>query len=144
MTLAAGVKPPFLPSFRPVRLLAALPPMRRLLEEGELLAELDALARPAELFTTLALTGYYPVLPWTIPLKTLVVPESNKRLKARGSPDTIQWTEAYGVAVDPNGDRRPTVAAARAGCPAGSGTGPRRRADGQRHRRRHAVDQPAA
>jgi uncharacterized membrane protein len=26
---------------------------------------LDALARPAELFTTLALTGYYPVLPWT-------------------------------------------------------------------------------
>lgn len=26
---------------------------------------LDALTRPAELFTTLALTGYYPVLPWT-------------------------------------------------------------------------------
>ena len=39
-------------------------------------------------------SSHPPVLPWTIPLKTLIVPESNKRLKARG--DTIQWTEAFG------------------------------------------------
>ena len=40
-------------------------------------------------------SSHPPVLPWTIPLKELVVPESNKRLKAKGSPDQIQWTEAY-------------------------------------------------
>lgn len=41
-------------------------------------------------------SSHPPVLPWTIPLKTLIVPESNKRLQARGLPDTIQWTEAFG------------------------------------------------
>jgi TRAP-type C4-dicarboxylate transport system substrate-binding protein len=41
-------------------------------------------------------SSHPPVLPWTIPLKSLIVPESNKRLKARGLPDTIQWTEAFG------------------------------------------------
>ena len=44
-------------------------------------------------------SSHPPVLPWTIPLKSLIVPESNKRLKARGLPDTIQWTEAYGGAL---------------------------------------------
>ena len=40
-------------------------------------------------------SSHPPVLPWTIPLQKLVVPESNKRLQARGLPDRIQWTEAY-------------------------------------------------
>lgn len=44
-------------------------------------------------------SSHPPVLPWTLPLKTLIVPESNKRLKALGSPDTIQWTEAYAGAL---------------------------------------------
>ncbi|HSA88470.1 MAG TPA: C4-dicarboxylate TRAP transporter substrate-binding protein [Burkholderiales bacterium] len=44
-------------------------------------------------------SSHPPVLPWTLPLKTLVVPESNKRLKAAGLPDTIQWTEAYAGAL---------------------------------------------
>ena len=44
-------------------------------------------------------SSHPPVLPWTIPLKELVVPESNKRLKAKGLPDTIQWTEAYAGAL---------------------------------------------
>ncbi|MGH8732400.1 MAG: C4-dicarboxylate TRAP transporter substrate-binding protein [Burkholderiales bacterium] len=44
-------------------------------------------------------SSHPPVLPWTIPLKSLVVPESNKRLKAQGSADTIQWTEAYAGAL---------------------------------------------
>ena len=39
-------------------------------------------------------SSHPPVLPWTIPLHTLIVPESNKRLQASGSPDTIKWTEA--------------------------------------------------
>jgi TRAP-type C4-dicarboxylate transport system substrate-binding protein len=44
-------------------------------------------------------SSHPPVLPWTIPLKNLVVPESNRRLKALGLPDTIQWTEAYAGAL---------------------------------------------
>jgi TRAP-type C4-dicarboxylate transport system substrate-binding protein len=44
-------------------------------------------------------SSHPPVLPWTIPLRDLVVPESNKRLKAAGSPDTIKWTEAYAGAL---------------------------------------------
>jgi TRAP-type C4-dicarboxylate transport system substrate-binding protein len=44
-------------------------------------------------------SSHPPVLPWTIPLKELVVPESNKRLKAKGLPDAIQWTEAYAGAL---------------------------------------------
>jgi len=44
-------------------------------------------------------SSHPPVLPWTIPLKTLIVAEANKRLKAAGSPDTIKWTEAYAGAL---------------------------------------------
>ena len=44
-------------------------------------------------------SSHPPVLPWTIPLQKLVVPESNRRLKAQGSADTIQWTEAYAGAL---------------------------------------------
>jgi TRAP-type C4-dicarboxylate transport system substrate-binding protein len=44
-------------------------------------------------------SSHPPVLPWTLPLKTLIVPESNKRLKALGLPDTIIWTEAYAGAL---------------------------------------------
>jgi len=44
-------------------------------------------------------SSHPPVLPWTIPLRDLVVPESNKRLKAMGQPDTIKWTEAYAGAL---------------------------------------------
>ena len=44
-------------------------------------------------------SSHPPVLPWTIPLRDLVVPESNKRLKALGLPDTIKWTEAYAGAL---------------------------------------------
>lgn len=44
-------------------------------------------------------SSHPPVLPWTVPLKDLIVPESNKRLQARGLPDKIQWTEAYGGAL---------------------------------------------
>lgn len=41
-------------------------------------------------------SSHPPVLPWTLPLKDLVVPISNKVLKDLGIPDTIRWTEAYG------------------------------------------------
>jgi TRAP-type C4-dicarboxylate transport system substrate-binding protein/TRAP-type C4-dicarboxylate transport system permease small subunit len=43
-------------------------------------------------------SSHPPVLPWTLPLKTLIVPESNKRLKALRLPAII-WTEAYAGAL---------------------------------------------
>jgi TRAP-type C4-dicarboxylate transport system substrate-binding protein len=44
-------------------------------------------------------SSHPPVLPWTAPLKDLVVPVSNKVLKELGIPDTIRWTEAYAGAL---------------------------------------------
>jgi len=41
-------------------------------------------------------SSHPPVLPWTIPLKTLIVPDSNKILRQAGIADRIVWTEAYG------------------------------------------------
>jgi TRAP-type C4-dicarboxylate transport system substrate-binding protein len=64
-------------------------------------AALAALALPAharEYKMTIG-SSHPPVLPWTLPLKTLIVPESNKRLQASGSPDRIIWTEAYAGAL---------------------------------------------
>ena len=61
-----------------------------------LLAATPALARDYKM--TIG-SSHPPVLPWTIPLKSLIVAESNKRLKALGTPDTIQWTEAYAGAL---------------------------------------------
>lgn len=40
-----------------------------------------------------------PIIPWVATIKNHVVPESNKRLKAMGKPDTIKWTEAYAGAL---------------------------------------------
>ena len=40
-------------------------------------------------------SSHPPVLPWTIPLKELVVPESNKRLKAKGY--AFKAFERFGV-----------------------------------------------
>ena len=61
-----------------------------------MLAAMPALARDYKMTVG---SSHPPVLPWTIPLKNLVVAEANKRLKAQGSPDTIQWTEAYAGAL---------------------------------------------
>jgi len=44
-------------------------------------------------------SSHPPVLPWTQPLRDLVVPVSNRLLKELGLPDTIRWTEAYGGAL---------------------------------------------
>lgn len=38
-------------------------------------------------------------LPWVGVMHTLVVPESNARLEAMGSPHRIRWTESYGGAL---------------------------------------------
>jgi TRAP-type C4-dicarboxylate transport system substrate-binding protein len=38
-------------------------------------------------------------LPWVGVMHTLVVPESNRRLEAMGSPHRIRWTESYGGAL---------------------------------------------
>lgn len=44
-------------------------------------------------------SSHPPIVPWVKTLKTLVVPEANKRLKAAGSPHRIKWTEAYAGAL---------------------------------------------
>jgi TRAP-type C4-dicarboxylate transport system substrate-binding protein len=64
-------------------------------------AVLTALALPgaAREYKMTIGSSHPPVLPWTIPLRDLVVPESNKRLAASGSPDRIVWTEAYAGAL---------------------------------------------
>ncbi len=44
-------------------------------------------------------SSHPPIIPWVAVIKNHVVPQSNKRLKAMGSPHTIQWTEAYAGAL---------------------------------------------
>jgi TRAP-type C4-dicarboxylate transport system substrate-binding protein len=44
-------------------------------------------------------SSHPPIVPWVATLKNYVVPESNKMLKAMGSPDSIKWTEAYAGAL---------------------------------------------
>ncbi|HEX7220242.1 MAG TPA: C4-dicarboxylate TRAP transporter substrate-binding protein [Burkholderiales bacterium] len=63
-----------------------------------LLAAASVVAQARDYKMTIG-SSHPPVLPWTIPLKSLVVAEANKRLKAMGSSDTIQWTEAYAGAL---------------------------------------------
>ena len=41
-------------------------------------------------------SSHTTALPWVGVMHTLVVPESNRRLAAMGSPHQIRWTEAYG------------------------------------------------
>lgn len=50
----------------------------------------------AETFNLTMASSHPTVLPWVGQLSTLVVAESNARLEAMGSPDRIEWTEAYG------------------------------------------------
>jgi TRAP-type C4-dicarboxylate transport system substrate-binding protein len=70
----------------------------RLLVATAALAALTLPAAAREYKMTIG-SSHPPFLPWTQPLKTLIVPESNKRLKALGLPDTIIWTEAYAGAL---------------------------------------------
>ena len=61
-----------------------------------LLAAMPAAARDYKM--TIG-SSHPPVLPWTAPLRDLIVPISNKVLKDLGIPDTIRWTEAYAGAL---------------------------------------------
>lgn len=53
-------------------------------------------AAKAETYNLTMASSHPTVLPWVGQLSTLVVAESNKRLEQMGSPDRIEWTEAYG------------------------------------------------
>lgn len=53
----------------------------------------------AETFNLTMASSHPTVLPWVGQLSSLVVGESNKRLEEMGSPDRIEWTEAYGGAL---------------------------------------------
>lgn len=44
-------------------------------------------------------SSHPPIIPWVAVIKNHVVPESNKRLKAMGKPDSIKWTQAYAGAL---------------------------------------------
>jgi C4-dicarboxylate-binding protein DctP len=59
---------------------------------------LAAGARGDELRLTIA-SSHTTGLPWVGVMHTLVVPESNARLEAMGSPHRIRWTESYGGAL---------------------------------------------
>ncbi len=61
-----------------------------------------ALLSPAASADTIRLTAassHPPILPWVGVIKEHVVPESNRRLEARGSKTRIVWTEAYAGAL---------------------------------------------
>jgi TRAP-type C4-dicarboxylate transport system substrate-binding protein len=50
-------------------------------------------------FKLTAGSSHPPIIPWVGVIKDHVVPESNKRLKAMGSKNSIKWTEAYAGAL---------------------------------------------
>ncbi|MGD8340689.1 MAG: C4-dicarboxylate TRAP transporter substrate-binding protein [Gammaproteobacteria bacterium] len=55
-----------------------------------------ALAAGAEEVRLTIASSHTTGLPWVGVMSTLVVPESNARLEAMGSPNRIRWTESYG------------------------------------------------
>jgi TRAP-type C4-dicarboxylate transport system substrate-binding protein len=55
-----------------------------------------ASAAGAEEYRLTIASSHTTALPWVGVMHTLVVPESNRRLEALGSPNRIRWTEAYG------------------------------------------------
>lgn len=62
------------------------------------LVMLSSLAGADEIRLTIA-SSHTTTLPWVGVMHTLVVPESNRRLEAMGSPHRIRWTETYGGAL---------------------------------------------
>ena len=59
------------------------------------LAVIGVQSASAKEYKLIMSSSHPPIVPWVKVLKELVVPEANKRLKARGSKHTIKWTEAY-------------------------------------------------
>lgn len=64
-----------------------------------LAAALMSSTASAQTIRLTAASSHPPVLPWVGVLKDYVVPESNRRLEARGSKSRIEWTEAYSGAL---------------------------------------------
>lgn len=55
-----------------------------------------AAAAQAETIRLTVAASHTTALPWVGVMQSLVVPESNRRLEAMGSPNRIRWTQAYG------------------------------------------------
>ncbi len=53
----------------------------------------------AKIYKLTAASSHPPIVPWVAVIKNHVVPQSNIRLKEIGSPDSIQWTQAYAGAL---------------------------------------------
>ena len=71
----------------------------RIAAGAALLAALMSSAASAQTIRMTAAASHPPVLPWVGVIKDFVVPESNRRLEARGSKTRIEWTEAYSGAL---------------------------------------------
>ncbi len=67
----------------------------RLAAGAALTATLLSTAASAETIRLTAASSHPPVLPWVGVITEHVVPETNRRLEARGSKTRIRWTEAY-------------------------------------------------
>ena len=61
-----------------------------------LLGSMMAATASAEEVRLTVASSHTTGLPWVGVMQSLVVPESNRRLEAMGSPHRIRWTEAYG------------------------------------------------
>jgi C4-dicarboxylate-binding protein DctP len=53
----------------------------------------------AQVWKLTAASSHPPIVPWVQVIKEFVVPQSNIRLKEIGSPNSIQWTQAYAGAL---------------------------------------------
>ncbi len=53
----------------------------------------------AETYDLTIASSHSTALPWVAPLSTVIVARTNERLEAMGSPDRVNWTEAYGGAL---------------------------------------------
>ena len=62
-------------------------------------AAFAATAASAETYRLTIASSHTTALPWVGPLSTRVVAEANDRLESMGSPNRIDWTEAYGGAL---------------------------------------------
>lgn len=79
--------------------------MKRTISAGLVLAaSLGTGTAQADTYRLTIASSHTTALPWVAPLETRVVAEANARLEAAGSPNRIDWTEAFGGSLYGFGD----------------------------------------
>lgn len=66
---------------------------------GAVALAMGASVASAKTYKLTAGSSHPPIVPWVATIKNHVVPESIKRVKALGTGDELQWTEAYAGAL---------------------------------------------